>query len=102
MLVTCSARLVIPLTRCEPRPYEHERFAPEKKKSHASPYDSKNRTVYARLKFGPVPFGSVLSYQCPLEISRDIIKHAPAPEFPQLPVEGYNFKFHYNFQSNYK
>ena len=44
-------------------------------------------------KFGPVPFGSVLSYQCPPEISRDIIKHSGASEFPQLPVEGYNFKF---------
>lgn len=48
-------------------------------------------------KFGPVPFGSVLSYQCPLEISRDIIKHAAAPEFPQLPVEGYHFKISLQF-----
>ncbi len=38
-------------------------------------------------KFGPVPFGSVLSYQCPPEISRDINKHPGASEFPQLPVD---------------
>lgn len=31
-------------------------------------------------KFGLVPFGCVLSYQCPA-ISRDIIKHPGAPEF---------------------
>ncbi|XP_058628359.1 uncharacterized protein LOC131538502 [Onychostoma macrolepis] len=53
-------------------------------------------------KFGPVPFGSVLSYQCPPEISRDIIKHHGAPVFPQLPVDGYNFKFQINFEPNYK
>lgn len=53
-------------------------------------------------KFGPLPFGSLLSYQCPPEISRDIIKHPGAPGFPQLPVEGYNFKFHINFEPNYK
>lgn len=53
-------------------------------------------------KFGPVPFGSVLSYQCPPEMSRDIIKHPGAPEFPPLPVEGYHFKFHYNFEATYK
>lgn len=53
-------------------------------------------------KFGPVPFGSVLSYQCPPEKSRDIIKHPDAPAFPQLPVEGYNFKFPWHFEPNYK
>ncbi|RVE72317.1 hypothetical protein OJAV_G00060510 [Oryzias javanicus] len=42
-------------------------------------------------KFGPVPFGSVLSYQCPPDSSRDVIKHPGATEFPQLPVEGYHF-----------
>ncbi|CAB1323103.1 unnamed protein product [Coregonus sp. 'balchen'] len=52
-------------------------------------------------KFGPVPFGSVLSYQCPLELSRDIIKHPGASEFPQLPIEGYNFKFPIDFEPNY-
>ncbi len=51
-------------------------------------------------KFGPVPFGSVLSYQCPPEIGRDSTKHPGAPEFPQLPVEGYNFKF--KFEPSYK
>ncbi|XP_077053553.1 uncharacterized protein LOC143704406 [Siphateles boraxobius] len=53
-------------------------------------------------KFGPVPFGSLLSYQCPPEISRDIIKHPGAPGFPQLPIEGHNFKFHIQFEPNYK
>lgn len=41
MLVTCSARLVIPLTRCEPRPYEHERFAPEEKNRMRAPTTAK-------------------------------------------------------------
>ena len=31
-------------------------------------------------KFGPVPFGSVLSYQCPPELSRDVIKHPGGPQ----------------------
>ncbi|XP_073694043.1 uncharacterized protein [Garra rufa] len=53
-------------------------------------------------KFDPVPFGSLLSYQCPPEISRDIIKHPGAPGFPQLPLEGYNFKFNFQFEPNYK
>lgn len=53
-------------------------------------------------KFGPVPFGSVLSYQCPPEIGRDIIKHPGAPEIPQLPVEGYNFKCQFDLEPNYK
>ncbi len=53
-------------------------------------------------KFGPVPFGSVFSYQCPPEIGRNITKHPGAPEFPQLPVEDYNFKFQLNFEPNYK
>ena len=44
-------------------------------------------------KFGHVPFGSVLSYQCPPEISKDCIRHPDAPAFPQLPVDGYSFKF---------
>ncbi|XP_027859750.1 uncharacterized protein LOC114158046 [Xiphophorus couchianus] len=53
-------------------------------------------------KFGPVPFGSVLSYQCPPEMSRDIIKHPDAPEFPQLPVDGYSFRFPLDFEPNYR
>lgn len=40
-------------------------------------------------KFGPVPFGSLLSYP-------------GAPGFPQLPVEGHNFKYQIQFESNYK
>lgn len=50
-------------------------------------------------KFGPVPFGS---YQCPPEKSRDSINYPGVPEFAQLPVEGYHFKFHYKFEPNYK
>ncbi len=53
-------------------------------------------------KFGPVPFGSVLSYQSPPEEGRDIKKHPGAPEFPQLPVEGYNLSFQFNFEPIYK
>ena len=52
-------------------------------------------------KFGPVPQGSVLSYQCPPEISKDIIKHPEAPSFPQLPLLDYTFKRHLQFVSNY-
>ncbi|CAK6972400.1 uncharacterized protein LOC115582046 isoform X2, partial [Scomber scombrus] len=53
-------------------------------------------------KFGHVPFGSVLSYQCPPEISKDCIRHPDAPAFPQLPVDGYSFKFPGNYELNYK
>ena len=42
-------------------------------------------------KFGQVPFGSVLSYQCPPETSRDIINHPACLDFPQLPVDGYRY-----------
>ncbi|CAL9695403.1 unnamed protein product [Knipowitschia caucasica] len=53
-------------------------------------------------KFGPVPFGSVLSYQFPPDSeSRDIIKHSKAQGFPTLPVEGYGFKNPFTFQPNY-
>lgn len=52
-------------------------------------------------KFGPVPHGSVLSYQCPPEISKEIIKHPEAPSFPQLPLLGSTFKQHLQFVSNY-
>ncbi|XP_035985288.1 uncharacterized protein LOC118558824 [Fundulus heteroclitus] len=53
-------------------------------------------------KFGPVPFGSVLSYQCPPETSKDCIRHPDAPAFPKLPVDGYSFKFPVKFEPNYK
>ncbi|KAK0136472.1 hypothetical protein N1851_027402 [Merluccius polli] len=53
-------------------------------------------------KFGPVPFGSVLSYQCPPDISREYIRHHDAPAFPRLPVDGYNFKFPVHFVPNYR
>lgn len=52
-------------------------------------------------KFGPVPQGSVLSYQCPPDISRDIIKHPDAPLFPQLPLLGSTFKRNLQFVSSY-
>ncbi|KAL7407688.1 hypothetical protein ABVT39_012129 [Epinephelus coioides] len=53
-------------------------------------------------KFGPVPFGSVLPYQCPSEKTKDIIRHLDAPAFPQLPVDGYSFKCPVHFEPNYK
>ena len=52
-------------------------------------------------KFGPVPHGSVLSYQCPPEISKEIIKHPEAPSFPQLPLLGYTFERPLQFVSTY-
>ncbi|KAK0154386.1 hypothetical protein N1851_003540 [Merluccius polli] len=39
---------------------------------------------------------------CPPEISTDIIKHPGETEFPQLPVDGYYFKFPIDFEQNYK
>lgn len=52
-------------------------------------------------KFGPVPQGSVLSYQCPPEISKEIIKRSEAPPFPQLPLSSYTFKRHLQFVPSY-
>ncbi|XP_077051657.1 uncharacterized protein LOC143701857 [Siphateles boraxobius] len=43
-------------------------------------------------KFGLVPKGSLLSYQCPAQSSRDAVKHAEAPPFPKLPLDGYKFE----------
>lgn len=37
-------------------------------------------------KFGPVPRGSPMSYQCPPEKSCGVILHHMAPEFPALPL----------------
>ena len=53
-------------------------------------------------KFGRVPFGSVLSYQCPPEIGRDIIKHPGCFEFPKLPIDSYSFISDFNFVPTYK
>lgn len=48
-------------------------------------------------RFGLVPQGSLLSYQCPPVVSRDVVKHADAPPFPKLPLDGYKLdrKFHF-------
>ncbi|XDV26074.1 hypothetical protein PO909_029872 [Leuciscus waleckii] len=52
-------------------------------------------------KFGLVPRGSVLSYQCTPVIPREIIKHPEAPSFPQLPlISGYTLERHLHFVPN--
>ncbi|XP_077085799.1 uncharacterized protein LOC143737818 [Siphateles boraxobius] len=48
-------------------------------------------------KFGLVPKGSLLSYQCPAQSSRDAVKHAEAPPFPKLPLDGYKFEGRFQF-----
>ncbi|XP_049339471.1 uncharacterized protein LOC125804569 isoform X1 [Astyanax mexicanus] len=53
-------------------------------------------------KFGPVPYGSVLSYQCPSESESEVIKHPDAPKYPQLPIENYRFQSKFDFTPNYK
>lgn len=52
-------------------------------------------------KFGLVPKGSVLSYQCPSVSSRDIVKHPEAPTFPTLPLDGYKLDGRFKFVPNY-
>lgn len=52
-------------------------------------------------KFGPVPHGSVLSYQCPALVSREICKYPKAPLFPQLPLYGYKLERRLNFVPSY-
>lgn len=53
-------------------------------------------------KFGLVPRGSVLSYQCPPVTPREIIKHPEAPSFPQLPlISDYTLERHLQFVPNY-
>ncbi|XP_073700610.1 uncharacterized protein [Garra rufa] len=51
--------------------------------------------------FGLVPKGSLLSYQCPSVSSRDIVKHAEAPTFPTLPLDGYKLEGRFKFVPNY-
>lgn len=52
-------------------------------------------------KFGLVPKGSLLSYQRPAESSRDAVKHAEAPAFPTLPLDGYTFEGRFKFVPNF-
>lgn len=40
-------------------------------------------------KFGDVPKGSLLSYQCPAVLPKDVLTHPNAPKFPPLPVPKY-------------
>ncbi len=42
-------------------------------------------------RFGPVPRGSVLSYQCPPLMTKNKVKHPDAPLFPKLPIDGAAF-----------
>ena len=47
-------------------------------------------------KFGDVPKGSLLSYQCPAVIPKDVFIHPYAPQFPPLPVRQYTLpQFHF-------
>ncbi len=42
-------------------------------------------------RFGPVPRGSVLSYQCPPLMTKNKVKHPDAPLFPKRPIDGAAF-----------
>ncbi|XP_062866905.1 uncharacterized protein LOC134329550 [Trichomycterus rosablanca] len=53
-------------------------------------------------RFGSVPYGSVLSYQCPPESNSELIKHPHAPEYPKLPIDNYRFQSQFDFTPNYK
>ncbi|XP_016422719.1 uncharacterized protein LOC107751496 [Sinocyclocheilus rhinocerous] len=47
-------------------------------------------------KFGAVPKGSLLSYQCPAVLPTDVLTHPNAPEFPPLPVPQYTLpQYHF-------
>ncbi|XP_070549356.1 uncharacterized protein [Ptychodera flava] len=48
-------------------------------------------------QFGPVPVGSVLSYQHPISPADTILKIENAPEFPLLPLENYIIPSQYSF-----
>ncbi|KAK0136791.1 hypothetical protein N1851_013054 [Merluccius polli] len=49
-------------------------------------------------KYGPVPYGSPLSYQCPpVSATQDICHHQDAPPFPNLPLTGYRFPLAFFF-----
>ncbi|KAL1006795.1 hypothetical protein UPYG_G00077200 [Umbra pygmaea] len=53
-------------------------------------------------RFGPVPRGSPLSYQCPPVVKREnYVQHPDAPTFPKLPLEGSTFPTTFlNFDQN--
>lgn len=53
-------------------------------------------------KFGQVPKGSVLSYQCPTAVSHEICKHPEAPSFPKLPLHGYRLDRHMNYVPSFE
>ncbi|XP_041913151.1 uncharacterized protein LOC121678037 isoform X1 [Alosa sapidissima] len=53
-------------------------------------------------KFGPVPKGSVLSYQCPPVQTNEVIKHPDAPLFPQLPLISSKLERHLQFVPTYE
>ncbi|CAM4650737.1 unnamed protein product [Leuciscus chuanchicus] len=53
-------------------------------------------------RFGPVPRGSPLSYQCPPVVKRgNYVQHPDTPTFPKLPLEGSTFPTTFpNFDPN--
>lgn len=58
--------------------------------------DGMSAVTMVSSKFGEVPKGSLLSYQCPAVLPTDVITHPNAPEFPPLPVPQYTLP-QYNF-----
>ncbi|XP_073697761.1 uncharacterized protein [Garra rufa] len=53
-------------------------------------------------RFGPVPRGSVLSYQClPLK-TKNKVKHTDSPLFPKLPIDGALFPRSLHFVPNFQ
>ncbi|XP_039512225.1 uncharacterized protein LOC120467789 isoform X1 [Pimephales promelas] len=51
-------------------------------------------------RFGPVPRGSVLSYQCRPVVTKNYIKHPDAPVYPKLPINGSTFLRSLHFVPN--
>ncbi|KAL1273502.1 hypothetical protein QQF64_026316 [Cirrhinus molitorella] len=49
-------------------------------------------------KSASVPF---VKAECPSVSSRDIVKHAEAPTFPTLPLDGYRLEGRFKFVPNY-
>ncbi|KAK9977251.1 hypothetical protein ABG768_019072 [Culter alburnus] len=58
--------------------------------------DGMSAVTMVSSKFGEVPKGSLLSYQCPAVLPKDVVKHPNAPQFPPLPVPQYTLP-QYNF-----
>lgn len=48
--------------------------------------DGMSAVTMVSSKFGEVPKGSLLSYQCPALLPTHVLSHPNAPEFPPLPV----------------